>query len=98
MTQDHLANKVRPKVTQGQVSNWCNGKHAPDPEVVFQIEAVLELEPGSLSSYLGFVPVGVGQPRDVLGAISADQHINDQGRRMLLDLYASAVRSSRTGI
>lgn len=52
-------------VTQASVSSWVTGKAEPPPAMVFEVEAVLGVPAGSLSTLLGYLPLaprGVRRP------------------------------------
>lgn len=72
---------------QSSVSAWTRGGAAPAPEVVFEIERLLELPPGHLSQHLGFVPVGTTVPTSVPDAIESDPLLEPVHRQALHALY-----------
>lgn len=43
-------------ISQTALSAWERGAAMPDPDLVFEAERQLGIEPGGLSGYLGFVP------------------------------------------
>lgn len=74
--------------TQTTINRWCSGD-VPDPHTVFDLEQTLDLEPGSLSRHLGFVPDGPGRRKrpDTVAAITADPALDDRARAVMLAVY-----------
>lgn len=59
MTQADLSSRLLDGAqAQSRVSRWEHGEVEPPPSVVFQIERVLDVQPGALSRFLGYVPAG----------------------------------------
>lgn len=54
LTQAEIAFNL--EITQTTFSNWERGGIEPKPEQVFVLERLLNVEPGGLSQYLGYVP------------------------------------------
>lgn len=75
------------RTAQSSVSAWTRGDTAPGPEVVFEMEQVLEVPPGHLSQHLGYVPAGIQPPASVVAAIEADPLLEPVHRQALLALY-----------
>lgn len=55
--------------SQQTISKWLQGRYPHDPDLVFSLEAKLQLAPGHLSSTLGYIPSG--------GSDAADALLND---------------------
>lgn len=91
LTQDELGERIG--LTGARVSQLEGGLNAPQPETVFRIEAALDLEPGRLSSFLGYVPCGVVP--DVETAIAEDRGLDDRSREALLAVYRSLVEKPK---
>lgn len=90
LSQDELADKAG--VSQSNVSGWELGRWAPDPDDVFKLERVLRLQPGTLSTHLGYEPVKVAtKPPDVIGAVMASS-LDSIDKRALAGLYRELVR------
>jgi transcriptional regulator with XRE-family HTH domain len=62
LTQGDIAMSLG--ITQTAFSNWERGSVEPKPEQVFDLEQVLGVEAGSLSRYLGYVPVNADEVPD----------------------------------
>lgn len=72
---------------QSTVGTWL-ARTEITPALVFDIERALELEPGSLSRILGYVPADVVKmSAEVPEAIEADPMLDERGRRSLLAAY-----------
>jgi transcriptional regulator with XRE-family HTH domain len=78
--------------TGSAVWQWEEGRGAPDPATVAKLEAILELEPGTLAKLLGYAPAGVDGPVSVIEALNADPRLNDGGRELLTSVYRWLVR------
>lgn len=89
---DHLG------ISQGAVSDWVRGTWEPaGPDVVFSAEAFLELEPGTLSRHLGYLPVeAVKSVATVDQSIRSDPALEPAEREMLLGAYNAAVARKRS--
>ena len=61
-----------------------------------EIERVLELEPGSLSRLLGYVPPQVGErhPPSVIESARSDPQLGESERDLLVAVYRELVRQS----
>jgi transcriptional regulator with XRE-family HTH domain len=73
--------------TGSAIWQWEEGRGAPDKATVTKLEAVLELEPGSLARLLGYAPAGANGPVSVVEALNADPRLNDSGRELLTSVY-----------
>ena len=78
--------------TGSAVWQWEEGRGAPDHATVANLEAVLELEPGSLAKLLGYVPTGSVGPVSLVEALNADPRLDDSGRELLTSVYRWLVR------
>lgn len=90
LTQAELGARIGDGYGQVTVSEWERGKTACRPRDVEQIEDVLELQPGTLTKHLGFLPMkaaGKVIERDLIDAILADPDLNDAGRQAMLATY-----------
>lgn len=86
MKQEDLAGMLG--TTQSSVSGWINGKYEPAAAIVFGVERVLGMEPGSLSRPLGYLPVEpVSRTVSVEGAIAQSTQLDDDEKAALLALY-----------
>ena len=104
MKQEDLARLLG--TTQSSVSGWINGKYEPAAATVFTIERSLELDPGSLSRPLGYLPVEpAARPISVEAAIAQSAALDDEAKAAMSALYrvladrssapASPARASR---
>jgi transcriptional regulator with XRE-family HTH domain len=78
--------------TGSAVWQWEEGRGAPDHATVAKLEALLELEPGSLAKLLGYVPTGPDGPVSLVEALNADPRLDDSGRELLTSVYRWLVR------
>jgi transcriptional regulator with XRE-family HTH domain len=78
--------------TGSAVWQWEEGRGAPDHTTIANLEAVLELEPGSLAKLLGYVPTGSVGPVSLVEALNADPRLDDSGRELLTSVYRWLVR------
>ena len=86
MKQDDLAGMLG--TTQSSVSGWINGKYEPAAATVFCVERSLEMEPGSLSRPLGYLPVEpASSALSVEGAIAQSTQLDDEEKAALAALY-----------
>jgi transcriptional regulator with XRE-family HTH domain len=75
-------------VSAALISHWVTGTHEPPWRRVFQMEALLEVPPGTLSRVLGYLPPEAAAPTvSVEEAISQDPDLTADGRRLVLTLY-----------
>lgn len=80
----HVEGRSAP-YTQGAVAGWESPDDYPKvPERVFAIEQVLKVEPGALSSALGYIPAGAQPAVTVPDAISADTGLSPEQREDLI--------------
>lgn len=97
ITQRQLGERVgqlhgREPYGQSTVGTWL-ARSEPTPDLVFDMERALEVEPGHLSKILGYVPVTVvSVPGSVLDAIEADPKLSEMGRSVLRAAYRELVR------
>lgn len=82
---------------QSSISAWTTGGALPpDVETVFALERALKLSPGQLSKHLGFLPTS--KARSVLtvaDAVLADDHLDDDGQRVLLATYKELIAAAK---
>jgi len=71
------------------VKNWVNGKSEPSRPTVIAVEQFLDLEPGTLSRHLGWLPVGAPAIADPEAAVIADKRFTGEQKRVLLQLMKS---------
>lgn len=76
---------------QGAVSRWESGQAAFRLSTLRAIERALDLDPGALLVRSGFVRL----PSTVEQTIENDAALAAEGRRLVLAVYAYAVRASR---
>jgi transcriptional regulator with XRE-family HTH domain len=77
------------------VSKWLRGRTTPSPETVAHAERVLDLDPGALSSALGYVILEASTNRQapsVVKAVEADPRLGPKERTVLLTVYRELVR------
>ena len=82
-------------VSHSAVSQWESGRALPEPVKVVLLERALELEPGSLSRLLGYMPIAhqVDQAAmDVMRALEADPRLGERERELLATMYRQLVR------
>jgi transcriptional regulator with XRE-family HTH domain len=82
-------------VSHSAVSQWESGRALPEPTKVVLLEHALELEPGSLSRLLGYMPIAreVDQAAlEVMKALEADPRLGDREREFLAAMYRELVR------
>jgi transcriptional regulator with XRE-family HTH domain len=87
-------------VSHSAVSQWESGRVRPIPAKVAELEQVLDLEPGSLSRLLGYLPIATANARaslSVLEAIRADPRLGDRERELLIAMYRQLVRQREAG-
>lgn len=70
-------------VDKSMVSRWEAGEPISHPAQVFALEAVLELEGGTLSRLVGFLPVTAVDAITIEDAISADTELSREAKRTL---------------
>lgn len=94
LSQARLAERLG--MGQSAAWSWEQGEVEPSPEIVFALERELELDGGSLSRHLGYLPLSAGDPRpSALAGIAADPDLDENGRRLLIALYREIVRPKR---
>lgn len=91
LTQVDLAAAVPTKQTN--VSSWETGERMPrEFGLVFEIERLLDVAPGSLSRHLGFLPVEAANGKSSVTAVQAirsDPALDETAKRALSAAYAS---------
>lgn len=85
-------------LSHSTLSYWELGKGLPEPANVVELERVLELESGTLSRLLGYMPVATMQREmvGVLDAIMADPELGARERELLATMYRELLRQRRT--
>jgi transcriptional regulator with XRE-family HTH domain len=102
MSQTQLAQALGLQ-SQGSVSGWEKGDVEPERSHVFQMEELLDLEPGFLSSILGYGPPVYelrghrhqSKPADIRRAIAADDKLSKDAKSALLGLYRALTAGTR---
>jgi transcriptional regulator with XRE-family HTH domain len=87
-------------LTAAAVSKWLRGRTTPSPETVARAERVLDLDPGALSSVLGYVVLDASTERQapsVSKAIEADPRLGPKERAVLLTVYGELIRQYARG-
>lgn len=76
-------------VHQASMTNWLQGAYEPPRAVVMGMERLLDLVPGLLSRYLGWLPVTAVSVTvgDVESAILADERLAPDQRQALIATY-----------
>lgn len=80
-------------VAHSTLNQWVAGPSVPEPHVVFDLEAHLELPPGTLSAELGYLPLSVRDlpTEGVEAALAADPRLDNSARRLLTLLYRETI-------
>jgi len=90
----------RHDVSPASISQWEAGVYVPKkPSIVFNLERDLDLEPGTLSRHLGYVPVvrnGTKRPAkpDVFAAIADDERFSPSQARVLTAIIREMISAS----
>jgi transcriptional regulator with XRE-family HTH domain len=82
-------------VSKSAAAQWENGRSLPIPAKVPDLERALELEPGSLSRLLGYLPIASGDAKtslDVIEAIRRDVRLGEHGQELLITMYRQLLR------
>lgn len=101
VTQDDFAAELGK--AQAAVSAWVTGRSAPDdPMDVFDIERALKLAPGSLSRFLGYLPIdAVVVTANFDAVLDADPFLDADSRQAISLVYeqlkGARRRSARPG-
>ena len=96
MRQDDLARTLG--TTQSSVSGWINGKYEPAAATVFTIERCLNMDPGTLSRPLGYLPVEpASRSVSVEGAIAQNTQLDEEQKAALSTLYRVLVKRGGAG-
>lgn len=92
MTQRELSERLQGRAAQNTISEWKTGQSEPGtPELTFEVERILEVEPGGLSGFLGYLPPSAAG--SVEAALSGS-NIDEKFREVLLNLYREIKRQS----
>ena len=86
LTQDSLGRLAG--CTGPRISQLESGEQ-PTPDLVFRLEAALDLPPGRLSVHLGYVPAGAVPT--LIDAINGDPGLDDVGRDAVRRVYEAVV-------
>lgn len=81
--------------TASAVWQWEEGRGAPDPSTVTELERLLQVEHNALARMLGYVPfseAGDGAT-SVVDAVNADPRLDEGGRELLTSVYRWLVRN-----
>lgn len=91
LSQTDLAEKLG--VSQNSVSTWLLGRSVPEPERVFAIERALDVDPGSLSVHLGYVPSDAADAAKpgFREYVAAMPELDDSAKRAILGAYEAVV-------
>jgi transcriptional regulator with XRE-family HTH domain len=79
---------------QTTVSDWVLGNAEPPASVVFDLERILALAPGTLSRHLGYLPLEVYRPT-FEDAVRVDPDLTQRERAFLLAGYRALKRKGR---
>jgi len=82
-------------VSKSAVAQWESGRSLPVPAKVPALERALDLEPGSLSRLLGYLPIVTGNDKtslDVIEAIRRDSRLGSHGQELLITMYRQLLR------
>ncbi|MGH2717824.1 MAG: helix-turn-helix domain-containing protein [Actinomycetota bacterium] len=83
-------------VTPATVSKWLRGKSVPAPDTLARVEELIDIEPGSISQTLGYVPASRSLQTDpvprVRDAIRSDPHLGPREQSVLIALYQELIR------
>jgi len=95
MKQEELAGLLG--TTQSSVSGWVNGKYEPSAATVFAMERVLELEPGTLSRPLGYLPVDPASHSVTVEGAIADSQLDEDDKAALAAVYRALLKGRGPG-
>lgn len=87
LTSGALLGLVAAKTDNGKrsvINRWMNGEAEPSRPKVIAIEQVLELEPGTLSRHLGWLPLDAANVPGVEASILADADLTPTQKNILL--------------
>lgn len=78
------------------LSGWVTGTRMPSIEEAIRLEEAMELEPGTLTIHLGFLPPAARDVNivSVEEAVIADERLDGEQKRIVLDLIRQMVRSN----
>lgn len=94
-TQKWLGDRIG--VSQSIINNWLQGDRLPSPWRVFDMERALDLQPGSLSRVLGYLPASARSVVTVEDAIRADATLTARHRDALLAMYRALSDPGKEG-
>jgi transcriptional regulator with XRE-family HTH domain len=92
LTQKELSERLGGRVAQNTISEWKNGQSEPSsPELAFEVERALDVEPGGLTGFLGYLPPSAAG--SVEAALSTSD-VDEKLREVLLNLYREIKRQA----
>jgi len=91
-SQSGLSQKLG--LSRSAVWQWENGETVPAPDNVAAVEQALQLQPGSLSRLLGYLPAGAVEREmiSVIEALEADPKLRERERELLAAMYRQLVK------
>lgn len=75
---------------------WGRGATEPNRPTVIKLEELFEMEPGTLSRHLGWLPVNARPAPDLESAILADERLDEDQKVLLLKMVAQLLRDEST--
>lgn len=95
MTQEELAAALNK--TQPMISAWIQGKRAPEsPELAFEVERAIGVDPGTLSVHLGFIPPEAARTvASFESVVLADTGLSDDEKELMMAMYKAATSKRR---
>ena len=86
-------------LSRSAVWQWEGGRAIPDETHVAALERELQLQPGSLSRLLGYLPAGAVEREmmSVIEALEADPKLGERERDLLATMYRQLVKQRETG-
>jgi transcriptional regulator with XRE-family HTH domain len=89
------------EVSHTAVSQWEAGRALPVPAKVPELERALDLDPGTLSRLLGYLPIASGDDKtslDVIEAIRRDARLGEHGQELLITMYQQLLRQHEQAV
>jgi transcriptional regulator with XRE-family HTH domain len=86
-------------LSRSAVWQWEGGRAIPDEAHVAALERELQLQPGSLSRLLGYLPTSAVEREmmSVIEALEADPKLGERERDLLATMYRQLVKQRETG-
>jgi len=72
--------------TQSSFAHWIRGESEPSRPEVLTLEEICDVEPGTLSRHLGWIPLEASTDVTIEEAVLADPSINAANKAILLGL------------